>query len=66
MMLTYLIYIHLQDCKINKIVTYFFFVNISIFMYLFIDFYRKAYSKKSARAKKPESVVMNGKTTKAL
>lgn len=35
-----------MDCKVPKALTYFFMTNVVIFIYLFGDFYRKAYKKK--------------------
>lgn len=45
-MLAYLASITVMDCKLSKGVTMFFFSNTLIFLYLFSDFYRKAYNKK--------------------
>ncbi|XP_076240759.1 elongation of very long chain fatty acid james bond protein [Calliopsis andreniformis] len=46
MMLAYLMTILAMDCKMPKGLTYFFMANAVIFLYLFSDFYRKAYRKK--------------------
>ncbi|CAL7952341.1 unnamed protein product [Xylocopa violacea] len=45
-MLGYLIMILAMDCKVPKALTYFFMTFVVIFIYLFSDFYRKAYKKK--------------------
>ncbi|KAJ8954315.1 hypothetical protein NQ318_005902 [Aromia moschata] len=50
-MLVYLLTITAMDCKIPKSVTFFFFGNIVIFLYLFADFYRKAYKTPKASRK---------------
>jgi hypothetical protein len=47
-MLAYLIMILFMDCAMPKALTYFFVTNVVIFIYLFSDFYRKAYKKKEA------------------
>ncbi|XP_043249736.1 uncharacterized protein LOC122395889 [Colletes gigas] len=47
MMLGYLTMTLAMDCKVPKALTYFFMANVVIFIYLFSDFYRKAYKKKS-------------------
>ncbi|VEN63438.1 unnamed protein product [Callosobruchus maculatus] len=62
-MLGYLFSIILMDCKLPKALTFFFVGNVVIFLYLFTDFYRKAYKKKP----KMESQSTNGhaKTIKA-
>ncbi|KAF5298125.1 hypothetical protein FQA39_LY02549 [Lamprigera yunnana] len=44
-MLVYLISVIAMDCKMPKALTFFFVGNVIIFLYLFADFYRKAYSK---------------------
>ncbi|XP_076386109.1 elongation of very long chain fatty acid james bond protein [Megachile rotundata] len=46
LMLGYLLMILAMDCKLPRAITYFFMANVVIFIYLFSDFYRKAYSKK--------------------
>nr|CAI5855023.1 unnamed protein product [Callosobruchus analis] len=62
-MLAYLFSIILMDCKLPKALTFFFVGNVVIFLYLFTDFYRKAYKKKP----KIEAQSANGhaKTIKA-
>ncbi|XP_023718789.1 elongation of very long chain fatty acids protein AAEL008004 [Cryptotermes secundus] len=45
-MLTYLLCLLAYDCKFPKALTFFFISNVIIFLYLFSDFYRKAYKKK--------------------
>lgn len=45
-MLGYLMMILAMDCKVPKALTYFFMTNVIIFIYLFSDFYRKAYKVK--------------------
>ncbi|KZC08758.1 PREDICTED: elongation of very long chain fatty acids protein AAEL008004 [Dufourea novaeangliae] len=45
-MLGYLMMTLAMDCKVPKALTYFFMTNVIIFIYLFSDFYRKAYKKK--------------------
>ncbi|XP_046615273.1 elongation of very long chain fatty acids protein 7 isoform X1 [Neodiprion virginianus] len=47
-MLCYLTYLLAIDCKLPKALTYFFATNVTIFIYLFSDFYRKSYTKKTA------------------
>ncbi|XP_012265647.1 elongation of very long chain fatty acids protein [Athalia rosae] len=47
-MLCYLTLLLAIDCKLPKALTYFFATNVTIFIYLFSDFYRKAYTKKTA------------------
>lgn len=44
-MLAYLVMIIIMDCKLPKALTFFFFGNVAIFLYLFSDFYRNAYLK---------------------
>ncbi|XP_043289108.1 elongation of very long chain fatty acids protein [Venturia canescens] len=46
LMLAYLMMILAMDCSMPKILTYFFTMNVTIFLYLFSNFYRKAYKKK--------------------
>ncbi|XP_011151305.1 elongation of very long chain fatty acids protein AAEL008004 isoform X2 [Harpegnathos saltator] len=45
-MLCYLILTLFMDCQVPKVLTYFFLTNVVIFIYLFGDFYWKAYVKK--------------------
>ncbi|KAJ8668550.1 hypothetical protein QAD02_010213 [Eretmocerus hayati] len=45
MMFAYLMFTLAMDCRMPKALTYFFLTNIVIFIYLFSDFYRKAYTK---------------------
>ncbi|XP_043508597.1 elongation of very long chain fatty acids protein AAEL008004 [Frieseomelitta varia] len=45
-MLGYQLMILVMDCKVPKALTYFFITNAIIFIYLFGDFYQKAYKKK--------------------
>ncbi|XP_022916078.1 very long chain fatty acid elongase 7-like [Onthophagus taurus] len=45
-MLAYLSALVIMDCKLPKALTFFFVGNVAIFLYLFSDFYRKAYKKK--------------------
>lgn len=52
-MLAYLGTLLVFDCKLPKSLTFFFVGNVVIFLYLFADFYRKAYAR---RPKKAESV----------
>lgn len=47
-MLFYLVLLLAMDCRMPKALTYFFAANVIIFIYLFRDFYRKAYRKKEA------------------
>ncbi|XP_076277895.1 elongation of very long chain fatty acid james bond protein [Lasioglossum baleicum] len=44
--LGYLIMVLMMDCKVPKALTYFMMTNMVIFLYLFGDFYRKAYKPK--------------------
>lgn len=44
-MLTYLVFIIMMDCKLHRSLTFFFVGNVVIFLYLFSDFYRKSYIK---------------------
>nr|CAD7417114.1 unnamed protein product [Timema poppensis] len=46
LMLTYLLSLLAYDCKLPKILTLFFVGNVIVFLYLFLDFYKKAYSSK--------------------
>lgn len=49
-MLIYLVFISVFNCqKYVKGLNVFFLVNVIIFMYLFADFYRNAYNKKTAK-----------------
>jgi hypothetical protein len=45
-MLAYLLCLLAYDCKLSKALTFFFISNVVVFLYLFSDFYRKAYKKK--------------------
>lgn len=46
LMLFYLAMVTAFNCKkFHKVLTYFFFINVAFMMYLFADFYRKAYKK---------------------
>ncbi|XP_069697684.1 very long chain fatty acid elongase AAEL008004-like [Periplaneta americana] len=45
-MLTYLLCLLAYDCKFPKALTFFFISNVVVFLYLFSNFYRKAYKKK--------------------
>ncbi|XP_031826847.1 elongation of very long chain fatty acid james bond protein [Nomia melanderi] len=45
--LTYLCMLLAMDCKVSKSLTYFFITNMVIFLYLFGNFYRKTYNKKT-------------------
>ncbi|KAL7292505.1 hypothetical protein TKK_0014080 [Trichogramma kaykai] len=45
MMLIYLMYTLVFDCRMPKALTYFFVTNVIIFIYLFSDFYIKSYNK---------------------
>lgn len=46
LMLFYLGMVTAFNCKkFHKFLTYFFFINVAFMMYLFADFYRKAYKK---------------------
>lgn len=44
-MLLYLVVLIAMDCKLPKALTFFFVGNVVVFLYLFSDFYRKAYKK---------------------
>lgn len=44
-MLVYLAFVVVMDCKLPRALTYFFVTNVVIFIYLFSDYYRKAYYK---------------------
>ncbi|XP_014209554.1 elongation of very long chain fatty acids protein AAEL008004 [Copidosoma floridanum] len=44
-MLTYLMFTLTTDCRMPKALTYFFLTHVIIFLYLFSNFYRKAYTK---------------------
>lgn len=44
-MLVYLTSVIVMDCKLSKGVSIFFIANTIVFLYLFSDFYRKAYKK---------------------
>lgn len=54
-MLAYLAIIILMDCKLPKALTFFFVGNVVIFLYLFTNFYRKAY-----KNGKPKNGLVNG------
>ncbi|KAF5281627.1 hypothetical protein FQR65_LT02947 [Abscondita terminalis] len=45
LMLLYLISVIAMDCKVPKALTFFFVTHVIIFLYLFADFYKKAYKK---------------------
>ncbi|XP_067008036.1 very long chain fatty acid elongase AAEL008004 [Anabrus simplex] len=45
-MLTYLLYLLAFDCKLPKALTFFFVGNVVVFLFLFYNFYKKAYKKK--------------------
>ncbi|PSN36105.1 Elongation of very long chain fatty acids protein 7 [Blattella germanica] len=47
-MLVYLLCLLYYECQFPKALTFFFVVNVIVFLYLFSDFYRKAYQKKKA------------------
>jgi elongation of very long chain fatty acids protein 7 len=49
-MLVFLLAIWIMNCRQHRSLTYFFAVNVLVFMYLFADFYRKAYVKKRVLA----------------
>ncbi|XP_020287680.1 elongation of very long chain fatty acids protein AAEL008004-like [Pseudomyrmex gracilis] len=46
-MLCYLLFTLVIDCRMPKVLTYFFVTHVIIFIYLFSDFYRKAYKTKT-------------------
>ncbi|XP_029168087.1 elongation of very long chain fatty acids protein AAEL008004 [Nylanderia fulva] len=48
LMLFYLLLTLVMDCRLPKALSYFFVTNVTIFIYLFSDFYRKAYKTKTA------------------
>uniref|UniRef100_A0A182Q5E2 Elongation of very long chain fatty acids protein n=1 Tax=Anopheles farauti TaxID=69004 RepID=A0A182Q5E2_9DIPT len=50
-MLCYFVLINSMQCHVPRALTYFFVSNITIFLFLFINFYRKAYRKRSASVK---------------
>ncbi|KAJ8984838.1 hypothetical protein NQ317_013039 [Molorchus minor] len=60
-MLTYLTILTAMDCKLPKSVTFFFFSNVAVFLYLFIDFYRKAYRKSKVGKMKQETLQKTAK-----
>lgn len=62
-MLVYLVTIIALDCKVPKALTFFFVANVVIFLYLFSDFYRKAYKKNRAGA---QAVATTDKMIQAL
>ena len=51
LMLVYLVSLLVYDCKTPKALTVFFVGNVVVFLYLFSDFYRKAYNKKQKQKK---------------
>lgn len=56
-MLVYLAFVVVMDCKLPRALTYFFVTNVVIFIYLFSDYYRKAYYKpKKLQQNKTEEV----------
>lgn len=48
-----------MDCKVPRALTFFFVGNVVIFLYLFSDFYRKAYKKPSNTDKKLIDTINN-------
>lgn len=56
-MLAYLVFIIAMDCKLPKALTFFFVGNVVIFLYLFSDFYIKAYKKPKLQPAKTESLI---------
>ncbi|KAL3269885.1 hypothetical protein HHI36_008942 [Cryptolaemus montrouzieri] len=56
-MLAYLVFIIAMDCKLPKALTFFFVANVVIFLYLFSDFYIKAYKKPRNSTMQNESAV---------
>uniref|UniRef100_A0A182RA83 Elongation of very long chain fatty acids protein n=1 Tax=Anopheles funestus TaxID=62324 RepID=A0A182RA83_ANOFN len=50
-MLCYFVLINSMQCQVPRALTYFFVSNITIFLFLFIDFYRKAYRKRPVSVK---------------
>ncbi|XP_035911000.1 elongation of very long chain fatty acids protein 4 isoform X2 [Anopheles stephensi] len=50
-MLCYFVLINSMQCQVPRALTYFFVSNITIFLFLFINFYRKAYQKRPVGAK---------------
>lgn len=62
LILSYMISISAKNCKMSQGLTYFFVINASIFLYLFLDFYRKTYNK----SRKSVQVECNGKAKTEL
>lgn len=62
LILSYMISISAKNCEMSKGLTYFFVVNTTIFLYLFMDFYRKTYNK----SKRPVQKELNGKVKAEL
>lgn len=58
LILSYMISISAKNCEMSKGLTYFFVVNAIIFLYLFMDFYRKTYNK----SRKPAQMELNVNT----
>ncbi|KAJ1526975.1 hypothetical protein ONE63_008520 [Megalurothrips usitatus] len=54
-MLAYLGTLLVFDCKLPKALTFFFVGNVVIFLFLFADFYRKAYSRRSPKGSAAKS-----------
>ncbi|KAH1009744.1 elongation of very long chain fatty acids protein 7 [Dendroctonus ponderosae] len=59
-MLLYLAFIVVMDCKLPRALTYFFVANVMIFIYLFSDYYRKAYYANPKRLLKNSQTTGNG------
>lgn len=57
LILSYMISISAKNCEMSKGLTYFFVANTVIFLYLFMDFYRKTYNKSRRTVEKE----LNGK-----
>ncbi|KAK4875913.1 hypothetical protein RN001_012335 [Aquatica leii] len=57
LMLLYLITVFAMDCKMPKALTFFFAGNVIIFLYLFADFYKKAYKKRKSITLEKEEFV---------
>ncbi|XP_055384909.1 elongation of very long chain fatty acids protein 7 [Condylostylus longicornis] len=70
LMLTYLTAVFIMDCNLPRSLTYFFGINVIIFLYLFGGFYRNAYSKKSEKIKSDEpsknNLLANGDQLKQM
>ncbi|KAL5285294.1 hypothetical protein ACFFRR_007185 [Megaselia abdita] len=62
LILSYMISISAKNCEMSNGLTYFFVINTVIFLYLFLDFYRKTYNK----SKKAVQVEFNGKAKTEL